>query len=96
MYINIEQTGLLSSFIVKYQNDSSATSLRALLIFEPIFLKLFSWSQTSMHRCVNLLGTSETTSPFEQASKRQYQPFSSKIVVIKATRVMYLCKDRVE
>lgn len=46
-----------------------------------------------MHHCVKLLDTLETPSLFEQASKRQYQPFSFKIVVIKAARVMYLCKD---
>lgn len=39
-----------------------------------------------MHRCINLLDSLEAISLSEQASERQYQPFSSKIAVIKTTR----------
>lgn len=49
-----------------------------------------------MHRCIHLLDSLEATSLFEQASKRQYQPFSLKVAVIKTARGMYLCKARVE
>lgn len=83
--------GNMCVYVHKYTEKQTS-----LFIFEPIFLKLFSWSQTSMHHCINLLDSLEAASLFEQASKRQYQPFSFKIAVIKTTRGMYLCKGRDE
>lgn len=65
--------GNMCVYVHKYTEKQTSP-----FIFEPIFLKLFSWSQTSMHHCINLLDS------LEAASLSKPQRDSTNLLVLKS------------